>query len=1029
MSVDLEEPRIDPPLEGEEDEVEIPDREVWYPEPEPFVDYYEEEEIARKRRDTRTRSNILPSTFAEFAFRMPRDDGQGYAPFTFKGRRHMLRPYDSPSRRILLVCARQVEKSTLLGNAALTYSCLVPGHRTLYVSPSATQTKTFSADRIKEPLDTSDILGAFTTRNLSQNILEKQFVNRSKITLRYAFLNADRCAVGSTRVHFTTGDTATLQEIWERPANFVGRQVWSANPHTRRVVPRTLTEVVEQGVRPVFRVRLANTAEVVVTDNQPLLTPQGWKEVKDVPVGTLIATPGQVPHGVGNDLPPEMYRLVGYLLGDGTSTTCNSTAFFNGNPRVMAEFQRCALALGGVLGKLQDSNRKRWVHAETKRQGVFGGWKGLKSQLRELGLYGRRHNTKRVPTAFFTGNKEQLSAFFGAIWATDGWAYAGKGQYEIGYASNSQGLLRDMQVLLLRFGISAYVSKQKKPSTPRALGAYCLSIRSKVSVERFLENIPVLGKEEELEKVRKAASRVSRCKDDEDRIDYSYAQLREYLKTVYNLSTHSAWKKHRIQLRPGNQKDSIGRRVLAAIADKLDDALLRYLANSDLSWSRLAEVVPEGEQPTYDLSVQGLENYLVDGVFIHNTRGIPAWRLLLDEIQDILFDNIPIIEQCTSHAPEMWKRFIYAGTPKSLDNGIEYYRSQHSTQGEWVVPCDAHGGETGRYWNILGEKNIGKKGLICESCGKPLNPVHPDAQWANQVEKAAFESYRIPQLMVPWKDWSEILLDYARYPRDKFYNEVLGISYDSGTRPLTKLQLMSSSNSSVRMHPKELRKYRDLAHGQPVFAGIDWGTGENSFTVLSLGTYINGKFRVFYIHRFEGELTDLELQMEKITEILVYFSVDLIGTDYGGGFDRNDKLVRRFGPQRVQKFQYMARARKKVEYDAGLQRWKVFRTAVMSDMFNAIKRAQFEFPRWEEFAEPFAQDMLNIFSEYNNSLRMTQYTHHPDRPDDTFHSLVYLFLASMIRTPRPDIIAPRKEFPNQGGAVRGGGYDDSLSQG
>jgi len=603
MSVDLEEPRIDPPLEGEEDEVEIPDREVWYPEPEPFVDYYEEEEIARKRRDTRTRSNILPSTFAEFAFRMPRDDGQGYAPFTFKGRRHMLRPYDSPSRRILLVCARQVEKSTLLGNAALTYSCLVPGHRTLYVSPSATQTKTFSADRIKEPLDTSDILGAFTTRNLSQNILEKQFVNRSKITLRYAFLNADR------------------------------------------------------------------------------------------------------------------------------------------------------------------------------------------------------------------------------------------------------------------------------------------------------------------------------------------------------------------------------------------------------------------------------------------TRGIPAWRLLLDEIQDILFDNIPIIEQCTSHAPEMWKRFIYAGTPKSLDNGIEYYRSQHSTQGEWVVPCDAHGGETGRYWNILGEKNIGKKGLICESCGKPLNPVHPDAQWANQVEKAAFESYRIPQLMVPWKDWSEILLDYARYPRDKFYNEVLGISYDSGTRPLTKLQLMSSSNSSVRMHPKELRKYRDLAHGQPVFAGIDWGTGENSFTVLSLGTYINGKFRVFYIHRFEGELTDLELQMEKITEILVYFSVDLIGTDYGGGFDRNDKLVRRFGPQRVQKFQYMARARKKVEYDAGLQRWKVFRTAVMSDMFNAIKRAQFEFPRWEEFAEPFAQDMLNIFSEYNNSLRMTQYTHHPDRPDDTFHSLVYLFLASMIRTPRPDIIAPRKEFPNQGGAVRGGGYDDSLSQG
>jgi hypothetical protein len=518
---------------------------------------------------------------------MPKEDGSGYAPFSFDGRRHMRRPYDTPARRVLLFCARQVEKSTLLGNRAITYACLADGFRALYVSPSATQTKTFSNDRIKDALETSDVLRSFTTRSLVQNIFEKQFLNRSKITLRYAFLNADR------------------------------------------------------------------------------------------------------------------------------------------------------------------------------------------------------------------------------------------------------------------------------------------------------------------------------------------------------------------------------------------------------------------------------------------TRGIPAWMLLLDEIQDILADNIPVIEQTTSHAPERWKRFVYAGTPKSLDNVIEHYRAQLSTQGEWVVPCDAHGGDTGRYWNILGEKNIGKKGLVCEKCGAPIDPAHEGAQWASMVEwhpkHAPFESYRIPQLMVPWKSWNEILLDYHRYPRDKFYNEVLGISYDSGLRPLSTHHVRACCNPDVRMSLAALEQYRPLAFGRSVFAGIDWGTGEHTYTLLALGTYVTSTFRIFYVHRFEGHEIDPPVQMERLIEVLRYFNVAICGTDYGGGFDRNDQLVRVFGPQKIQKYQYVARLRRKVDWDPRLQRWKVLRTEVMSDIFNAIKRRRIEWPRWVEFKQPFAQDLTNIYSEYNESQRMLQYTHKPDRPDDTFHAILYCWLASMIEQPRPDILVPTRE--------------------
>lgn len=567
---------------------EIDDKSIWTPEPELTEDPIILDEAFRRK--PKLSPIIRPSQFTEFAFYMPDEDTGGYKNFSFNGRRHLRRVYDTPARRLLLFCARQVEKSTMLGNIALCYSCLVPSFKTLYVTPSNRQTTTFSNDRIKEPIETSPILSKFTTKMLSSNILEKQFINRSKITLRYAFLNADR------------------------------------------------------------------------------------------------------------------------------------------------------------------------------------------------------------------------------------------------------------------------------------------------------------------------------------------------------------------------------------------------------------------------------------------TRGIPAYMLMLDEFQDILTDNIPIIEQCLSHAPERWKRYVYSGTPKSLDNHLETYRAQYSTQGEWSVPCDACGVTKGptksRHWNILGEKNIGKKGLICDRCKTLIYSMHKDAQWSWQVaydpEKTPYESYRIPQLMVPWVDWqNDILLNYTRYPRDKFYNEVLGISFDSGMRPLTRAQVRACCRDDIHMN--DIEKYRALSYGQPVYAGIDWGTGEHSYTVITLATYVDMKFRVFFMHRFVGEEVDPPVQLARIDELLTYFNVKIIGVDYGGGFDRNDHLIRKFGPNRVLKYQYASRPLKKVEWKGNLRRFMVHRTEVMSDIFNAIKKVKCEFPAWTEFQDPYAQDMLNIFSEYNKQLRMIQYSHGVDKPDDAFHSFLYCWLGSMVIQKRPDIIAPTKE--------------------
>lgn len=392
--------------------------------------------------------------------------------------------------------------------------------------------------------------------------------------------------------------------------------------------------------------------------------------------------------------------------------------------------------------------------------------------------------------------------------------------------------------------------------------------------------------------------------------------------------------------------------------------------------------------------------------FLHadRIRGVSADLLCLDEIQDIITDIIPVIEEAISHSD--YKIYRYSGTPKSTDNTIAFYWEKFSTQNEWVIPCDSCGTSKRRHWNVISERSIGLNSLICDKCGKQIFPDHPDAQWAsmnpNPMTPLPFEGYRIPQPIAAWIDWASVVDKRNRYTKQKFYNEVLGLGYDSGDRPLT-LTDVEKCCTGPAMDPKAKIPFSDT----PVFFGIDWGTGENSYTVLTVSAYLGGKFRVIHMHRFEAEETDPDVQIEIIKDYVRHFKPTLIGVDYGGGFDRNKRLVKLYGRRRIVEYQYVP-TNKKIRFDKHLNRFMVNRTEVMMDVFEAIKSEKrvFEFPPFEQFKTPFAMDMVSNFSEYNESRHMTVLNKQPGLTDDALHSLIYCFLASMVVHPRPDILTP-----------------------
>lgn len=384
--------------------------------------------------------------------------------------------------------------------------------------------------------------------------------------------------------------------------------------------------------------------------------------------------------------------------------------------------------------------------------------------------------------------------------------------------------------------------------------------------------------------------------------------------------------------------------------------------------------------------------------------------LLIDEFQDVVMDLVPVIEECTSHVAN--PVYFYTGTHKSTDNPINVYFNKFSTACEWLVPCFRHSFVE---WNILGDKNVGPEGLVCSKCGKTIYADHPDAHWRamNPTPEGHdfYYGFRFNQLMVPWyqtkSKWNTILDKRTRYKPEQWYNEVLGMPYMQGSRPFDLEHLKTLCDPLIRMG--DIKKWRRLAAGGHLFAGVDHGTGENTYTFLTLLAYIHGKLTVLYMKRFEGQEADPEFTMNFICNLARELSVSIMGVDYGGGFDRNRRLQKEFGVQKVAVYQY-TELKEKIKWEPRLLRWEANRSPVMRDIIDAVNSGKIVFPHVDDMMKyNFFGEFTSIFLERaitKRGIERVVYHKEHGRTDDGFHSLLYGVLASILLHPRPDIIVP-----------------------
>lgn len=380
-----------------------------------------------------------------------------------------------------------------------------------------------------------------------------------------------------------------------------------------------------------------------------------------------------------------------------------------------------------------------------------------------------------------------------------------------------------------------------------------------------------------------------------------------------------------------------------------------------------------------------------------NIRGITVNGIWGDEIQDIHIDALPVIKECQSHAMEAGSRnriTWYTGTPKTFSNTIQQTWDR-STQNEWVVKCP----HCNKY-QIMGVKNLSPDAFLCRKCRMQIpKEAIINGFWYEIQKGKSLKGFRISQLMVPWIDAKDIWNKYQTYSVDKFYNEVLGRSYENASKPFTPLMLGQISSNNYKLYNVLQGEFAN----KPTFMGVDWGTGESSFTVVKIyARNDKGEFQLLFAKRYAiGEELDPDFQLKDICSLIYLFRVAMAVVDWGFGYDRYKKLQKILGVHKVTACYYSFNQKLKKKYDHDQARWIVNRTQVIQEYITLFEQRKIAWPGESRGEFTWLYDHhLSEQAEYRKAQsgksEDLMYTHPAGQPDDGVHAGVYAKLAEEI---------------------------------
>jgi deoxycytidine triphosphate deaminase/intein/homing endonuclease len=453
-----------------------------------------------------------------------------------------------------------------------------------------------------------------------------------------------KCVTGDTRVvDAETGEYLPIREFAGRRST-LGLEGWRASR-------LGVSAFVPQGRKPVFELTTRLGHRIRATENHPFRTIDGWTPLSALRAGDRIAAAREVPVFGSSPLPEWEATLLGLMVSEGQChAPGHSPTFTNFDPVLSDLAERCvAEGLGMRTTEASDGVFRLVNHAG--RGGV--------PEPNRATLWLRRHGIacrsaeKSVPAAVFRAPRAAVATFLRALFSGDGSVYASRHGVFFEYASMSRRLVEDVHHLLLRFGL---VTRLRSKRTAYGTTAHRVECTDRDVVLRIGEEIgfwPGSEKHVRLETEILPALR-----------------LRGARKSNFDTLPPSAWSRvsagaartgvvaNRHGVGRLSSPQSLPRRLAASAAAAFDDPELGELATSGPVWDVVESIVPAGEDEVFDLTVPGGENFLANGLFVHNSTYA---RCFAGDTRVALVDGTaPTLEEMAGRADEGETFFGYS---------------------------------------------------------------------------------------------------------------------------------------------------------------------------------------------------------------------------------------------------------------------------------------------------------------------------------------------------------------------------------
>ncbi|MCE7946250.1 MAG: DNA polymerase III subunit alpha [Chloroflexi bacterium CFX4] len=419
-----------------------------------------------------------------------------------------------------------------------------------------------------------------------------------------------------------------------------------------------VTHWFDNGTKPVYRITLRNGASIKATWDHQFLTEAGWQCLGDIPVGSYIATPSYLIEPPNTQsFSREKLRILAYLIADGSLGSGASVDFVNKEPALIEEYVHCLKVFDdlepvytkqvrGVVRVGIRSNRTR--QAETSLLQWMRAL-GMKYNLKDRKYPGGvRSGEKSIPSFVFSLSNTDLIYFIASLWDCDG--YVGKKLCH--YKTISRQLAHDVQRLLLRLGFASVIYKANYTSTRGERTAYQVTLYDSKQFLELISPYLISGK------------RLVKCKSVSHARTVDRARFISEIKQITGLSARGIQAKYDVD----RQHFSPARRnsvrlpayIVSSVAESIP--LPETLQSINIQWEEVIAIEPDGEERVYDITVEGLHNFVANNIIVHNC-------VYQEQIQQIAYELFGY----TLGEADLMRRAVSKKKKKDLDQHKEIF--------------------------------------------------------------------------------------------------------------------------------------------------------------------------------------------------------------------------------------------------------------------------------------------------------------------------------------------------------------------